>query len=213
MEPTEEIAEAEVEREGVILAVLLALVIPALLTAANLDLRARPAAEPVPGPIASAAMPAATPAAPAPEQDAPPPADAAAPDDAATGASPRQDPAGEDEPAKPQPPGVLPVRFSLASPGSGPPQPRARSDGSIEVRKTLVAGGRAIGSIDIIIEGGAELLVSASDARELLRSHRRAGESAAERLPDQGLVSFATLRDIGLDLRYSPVEDVVMLRP
>lgn len=109
--------------------------------------------------------------------------------------------------------GLLQLDFNLGPSQSGPAAARSSRDGAIMVRKPLLAGGTALGSMDITIAGGSVLMLEAQQARRVLAGQPGKVPAALERLPDKGLVSFADLRALGIDLRYSPNEDVIRLNP
>ncbi len=109
--------------------------------------------------------------------------------------------------------GLLQLDFDLGPSQSGPVAARSSRDGAITISKPLLAGGTTLGSMDITVAGGAILMLEAQQARRVLAGQPGELPSALERLPAEGLVSFADLRALGIDLRYSPTEDVIRLNP
>lgn len=85
--------------------------------------------------------------------------------------------------------------------------------GPLKVKKPVYAGTRLIGNMEITIVGEGELLLDANEVRAIMGQQAGASSNAPARLPDQGPVSFATLRELGIDLRYSPTDDVIRINP
>lgn len=109
--------------------------------------------------------------------------------------------------------GLLPLDFTLEPPGSERATARRADDGAVIVSKPLLAEGTALGKMDITVADGATLMLEAQQARRVLAGQSGKVSAALDRLPEKGLVSFADLRALGIDLRYSPTEDVIRLNP
>lgn len=105
------------------------------------------------------------------------------------------------------------VEFSLADFDRTRLSPPSRDGASVTVTKPVLVGNQKIGQIDITIESEGPLLLEAQAVRALLGQHDDKPANSLKRLPEQGLVSFAQLRDLGIDLRYSPNEDAIRLNP
>jgi hypothetical protein len=86
-------------------------------------------------------------------------------------------------------------------------------DGPLKVTKAVYAGGQLIGEMEITVAGEGQLMLDASEVRAIIGQQRIVKSNSSARLPEQGPVSFATLREIGIDLRYSPNEDVIRINP
>lgn len=108
---------------------------------------------------------------------------------------------------------MMAVDFSLADFDSARLSPPSRDGASVTVTKAILVGNQRIGKIDITIESEGRLLLEAQAVRALLGQHDDRPANSLMRLPQQGLVSFAQLRDLGIDLRYSPNEDAIRLNP
>lgn len=109
--------------------------------------------------------------------------------------------------------GLLPLDFNLDPSQPGHSATRSRSDSTFTISKPLLSAGATLGKMDITIDGGANLLFDAAQARRILAGQPGKVAAALDRLPEKGLVSFADLRALGIDLRYSPTEDVIRLNP
>ena len=107
---------------------------------------------------------------------------------------------------------LMALDFSLAElPGGRTWLPDA--GGPLKVKKPVYAGARLIGDMEITIAGEGQLLLDASEVRAIVGQQPGSSSNSSARLPDQGPVSFATLREMGIDLRYSPNEDVIRINP
>lgn len=107
--------------------------------------------------------------------------------------------------------GVIPSGFELTSTGSRSNSIEADNAGNIEVRKSVYLGGAAIGTIPVTIDPNAQLLLNSRDIRNLLSNQAGIGRRL-NTLPEDGLVSFQRLRSSGIDLRYNPTGDRIVLR-
>lgn len=103
--------------------------------------------------------------------------------------------------------GIIPLSFDIARPGSGT---EAVGANAIVVRKAVRVNNREVGSLPIHIDGNSRLLVDAGELRKLLA---KAGASGTLRDPRGGtdLLTFSELRDDGVDLRYDPGSDSVVI--
>jgi hypothetical protein len=97
----------------------------------------------------------------------------------------------------------IPVEFDILTPGAGN---ESVSREAITVRKTVRMGGKEVGTLPVKVDGDSRLLVDVGDVRDLLI---RSGESA--NISGNGLISFGELRRAGVDLRYDPGTDAVVL--
>lgn len=101
------------------------------------------------------------------------------------------------------PSAFIPVEFDILTPGAGGD---AVGGEAIVVRKVVRLGQKDIGSLPIHVDGGSRLLVDASEVRSLLDDAKVPGT-----VRGSGLVSLADLRKSGIDLRYDPTSDSVVL--
>lgn len=108
---------------------------------------------------------------------------------------------------------LMPVDFSLNELDGLKFRQRSDDDGQLTVNKPIYSGTDLIGNIDITIAGEGNLLLDAEAVREIMGRQAIGEAKASSRLPEQGLVSFAALRDLGVDLRYFPNEDVIRFNP
>lgn len=107
---------------------------------------------------------------------------------------------------------IMALDFSLTDLSNA----RARipdSDGPLKVTKPVYAGSQLVGGMEITVAAEGQLLLDASEVRAIIGQQPSAKSSSSARLPEQGPVSFATLRELGIDLRYSPSEDVIRINP
>lgn len=217
------------DREEIFMILLLAVLIPVMLLAANLDLRRKPMLD-----LQQATPPSAIRVWGDDRNWAPNPAALAAANTAAKDsaeaaimgpgttsvASTAQDqPASASGDLKASMPGgiretsMMAVDFSLADlDGARVPSP-IRKDAPVTVTKAVIMGDQKIGKIDITIQGEGQLLLEAKAVRALLGQQDAKSEKSLMRLPEHGFVSFAQLRDVGIDLRYLPNEDAIRLNP
>lgn len=108
---------------------------------------------------------------------------------------------------------LMPVDFSLNELDGLKFRHRSDDDGQLTVNKPIYSGTNLIGNIDITIAGEGNLLLDAEAVRAIMGRQAIGEAEASSRLPEQGLVSFAALRDLGVDLRYFPNEDVIRFNP
>ena len=105
---------------------------------------------------------------------------------------------------------VMPISFALPTEGSSVGDTKLTNDGSIEVTKTLVFEQKAVGSIAVRIDKRSTLFVDGGDVKSLLSDHPQFAERVGS-VPDSGMVTFQKLRDFGLNFRYNPVDDQLVL--
>jgi hypothetical protein len=108
---------------------------------------------------------------------------------------------------------VMALDFSLSEFAGTSTRLPAPASGPLKVRKQVYAGSRLIGNLDITIAGDGELLLDAGDVAAVVGQQAGDGATPKSKLPEQGPVSFASLRGMGVDLRYSPVDDVIVINP
>ncbi|WP_435200365.1 hypothetical protein [Qipengyuania sp. 902] len=103
--------------------------------------------------------------------------------------------------------GLIPLRFDLVQPGSSG---ESVSADAVIVRKPLRIGAREIGSLPVHIDGDSRLLV---DATDIVRMLERAGRPRTVRKPRRAdnLLTFTELRNDGVDLRYDPNSDSLVM--
>ncbi len=106
---------------------------------------------------------------------------------------------------------VIPSGFELTSTGSRNNSIESDNAGNIEVRKSVYLGDAAIGTIPVTINPNAQLLLNSRDLRNLLSNQSGIGRRL-NTLPEEGLVSFERLRNSGIDLRYNPTGDRIIVR-
>lgn len=109
--------------------------------------------------------------------------------------------------ARPAPGGVIPVRFDLTSPGMGD---EVVGGDEIVVRKTVRLGSRDLGSLPIHVDSRSRLLVKPNDLRAMLEQAGQ-GELASQTSESNELRTFSQLRREGVDLRYDPASDSVVV--
>lgn len=102
------------------------------------------------------------------------------------------------------------VDFDLASLGATDPDVRATGNGQIAVQKPVFAGNVSLGSMTVIIDRNARLYFDKSELADLLSESGRP-VAAIERAGRGPSASFQELRAAGLDLRYDPVRDRIIL--
>lgn len=105
---------------------------------------------------------------------------------------------------------VMPIRYALPNEGSAIGDSKVTNDGSIEVTKTLVFEQKAVGSIAVRIDKRSTLFVDGGDVKSLLSDHPQFSDRVGS-VPDKGMVTFQKLRDFGLNFRYNPVDDQLVL--
>ena len=100
--------------------------------------------------------------------------------------------------------GLLPLSFDVMRPGAG--SERVGAD-AIVVRKPVRINDREVGSLPIHIDGNSRLLV---DPKELKSVLARSG-IARDVGGGAGLLTFVQLRENGIDLRYDPSSDSLLI--
>ncbi|WP_435417885.1 hypothetical protein WAB17_13615 [Parerythrobacter aurantius] len=104
----------------------------------------------------------------------------------------------------------IPLNFSLPQTSGSSAALAAATDGSIRVRKVVQSGTREIGAVDIVIDRTSLLLMDIADARKLVDGNDQKAAKLAG-FPPSGLVTFKALREKGIDLRYDPNRDIIVL--
>lgn len=84
------------------------------------------------------------------------------------------------------------------------------TEGSIKVRKLVQAGQKEIGAVDIVISRNSQLFMNIGDARRLLEGND-VGTRKLQSFPISGLISFKTMREQGVDFRYDPSRDLILV--
>lgn len=95
---------------------------------------------------------------------------------------------------------VMKLDFDLTPPADD------MSDGLVIVRKQVVAKDRSLGSVSIAIDQASRLYLARDEVAGLLPER-----AAAIGGLDQKRVPIARLRELGVDLRYDPVSDQLIL--
>ncbi|MEE4317545.1 MAG: hypothetical protein V2I74_11250 [Erythrobacter sp.] len=107
---------------------------------------------------------------------------------------------------------LVPIDFSLAELEVRQAVPQA-DQGAIKVRKSLRVDERLVGNIEVNIPANGEPYLDIKDLRNILRRSGNDKVILPSRLPPTGLLTFSDLREAGIDLRYLPTEDVVVINP
>ncbi|MEP3049775.1 MAG: hypothetical protein ABJP48_10550 [Erythrobacter sp.] len=105
---------------------------------------------------------------------------------------------------------IAPLDFTLSETGGSIGNETPVGDDAIEVRKTVFVDDVSVGSITITIDQNAQLFIQGQEIRGLLANQPSLSRKL-QRVPESGLVSFERLRDLGMNLRYVPTTDSVML--
>ena len=105
---------------------------------------------------------------------------------------------------------VIPIKYALPKESYAIGDSKLANDGSIEVTKTLVFEQKAVGSIAVRIDKGSTLFVAGGDVKNLLSDHPQFADRVGS-VPHNSMVTFQKLRDYGLNFRYNPVEDQLVL--
>ncbi|MBD2841203.1 hypothetical protein [Erythrobacter rubeus] len=109
-------------------------------------------------------------------------------------------------------PSLAAIDFDLSdqsSPGGG--EVPVGSD-LIEVRKSLITEGKELGSMTVTIDQNARIFVRGQELQTLL-NQSETSQSMPSRLASNELVSFQQVRDAGIDIRYDPIDDRIVLHP
>ena len=121
--------------------------------------------------------------------------------------TPRKDPAAE---GTGDAPGLAGVAFDLASMSGAPSAAGSDPDAPIEVRKPLFSGGVQLGSLTVMIDASSALHAAPGELQAILA---RSGEPGRlDKFTSAEFVSFSRLRQSGIDLRYDPVSDRIILQ-
>lgn len=102
---------------------------------------------------------------------------------------------------------IIPVKFDIETPGLGD---EVVGGDEIVVRKAVRMGSREIGSLPIHVDARSRLLVRPSDLKSVLEKAGQ-GSRAAKAAASNELRSFGDLRKDGVDLRYDPNSDSVIV--
>ena len=105
---------------------------------------------------------------------------------------------------------VIPIQYSLPEPTGNADGSEKETAGSIKIRKSIVSGGKVAGTALITVDRSSRLLMESNDVRDLLKQVQ-ANDGYLKQLPKTGLLSFQTMRSMGIDMRYNPTTDTVML--
>lgn len=98
------------------------------------------------------------------------------------------------------------IRFDLEELTERAVAERAIADGQIRVQKSVFSGGSELGTLSITVDRYAQLFASKSDLEALLPQ-----SNALSSVGEGTLVSFTRLRQSGINLRYDPVSDLIIL--
>lgn len=101
-------------------------------------------------------------------------------------------------PASPPANGIMPVNFDIAGPGD--------IESTLQVSKTVIFNERALGQLTVRIDEGARVYVSTAEMSGLFPEGLRPPRSWQEFVP------LRQVRDAGIDLRYDPTADRLVLR-
>ena len=105
---------------------------------------------------------------------------------------------------------LIGIDFDLATPDGVSSAPTIQPESLVAVQKSVFANGSELGSLTVQIDPTAKPYLNRAELKELLD---RAGVSTA-RLDARGsaeLLSFTSVREAGIDLRYDPVNDNIKL--
>ncbi|MDC8753022.1 hypothetical protein OIK40_00010 [Erythrobacter sp. sf7] len=107
---------------------------------------------------------------------------------------------------------LIPSDFSLNGDG-GPSAVSQAAYEQVKIKKPLLVNGEKVGNIEIYINSDGDPSV---DMKEFVKPSIRENMKnfqIASRLSEKGIVRFKELREFGIDFRYSPTEDVIILNP
>lgn len=107
---------------------------------------------------------------------------------------------------------LMPSDFSLNGAG-GPSAVAQAAYEQVKIKKPLLVNGERVGNIEIYINSDGDPSV---DMKEFVKPSIRENMKnfqIASRLSEKGIVKFKELREFGIDFRYSPTEDVIILNP
>lgn len=94
--------------------------------------------------------------------------------------------------------GIMPINFDIAGP--------ADADATFQVSKTVIFNERSLGQLTVRIDEGARVYVSTAEMAGLFPEGLRPPQSWQEFVP------LRQVRDAGIDLRYDPTADRMVLR-
>lgn len=100
--------------------------------------------------------------------------------------------------------GLMKVHFDLAG--------QSGASGGFSVRKPLIANGVAYGDVELRIMGDTRIFVNANQISGLLADRGERGAAAVRKAAGgNGFVEFDDMRAAGIDVRYDPVRDRIVL--
>lgn len=105
---------------------------------------------------------------------------------------------------------LMGIDFDLATPNAISNSPTIQPGNLVAVQKSVFANGAELGSLTVQIDPAAKPFLNRAELKELLD---RAGVSTTK-LDARGsadLLSFNSVREAGIDLRYDPVNDSIKL--
>lgn len=101
--------------------------------------------------------------------------------------------------------GMMPIHFDLGEFGdSTTPAPT-----EIKISKRVEFDGKAVGSAEIYVDSFSRLSINSATLRGILGSANR--PDLAAKVGANEIVTFASLRDKGLTLRYDPINDKLVI--
>lgn len=114
--------------------------------------------------------------------------------------------------APPADAGFVRLDFDLRDADGANEAARPAANGAVDVRKPLRRGSQNLGEVTVRVDRYSRLFVDAGQLRKVL-DRQGDREALLRRLPENGMMGFAELRDRGVDLRYDPIADGLALRP
>ncbi|WP_390587750.1 hypothetical protein [Erythrobacter sp. MTPC3] len=104
------------------------------------------------------------------------------------------------------------LEFDLGEQTTASSDIRPAGGSSIEVAKAVFAGGTDIGTLTVTVDRNARLFVRGTELARILASPA-SNVQPPPQIASNDLVSFQRLRETGIDLRYDPIEDRIILQP
>nr|WP_298930148.1 hypothetical protein [uncultured Erythrobacter sp.] len=117
----------------------------------------------------------------------------------------------QEEPASTVELGVDQFDFELTDSGAITGGRAAVSGELIEVQKPVMHQGERLGSLVVFIDKNARLASDKTTLETLLASDQ-ASMTKLGRISDTGLITFQRLREFGINLRYDPLDDQIVLQ-
>jgi hypothetical protein len=105
---------------------------------------------------------------------------------------------------------LMPIDFSLTGSGSPTAVPQAANE-QMKISKSLLVNGEPVGNIEIYINSSGDPSIDVREFRNSSVQEKIKKFQMASRLPQKGLMKFTELREFGIDFRYSPTDDVIIL--